>query len=475
MNFKDNIAPDKDPAGRLAEFVADLRYEDIPEEHVDYVKKDLLDEIGCMIAGSTGPTIKELIEHVREYEGECKKGGRIVVYGDRVSQPSAAFANGTIARACDLGDTHNEGGHIAEWVVPAMVTGIEMSEERISGKDLITAFVAGAEWGSREQMTFHLQYHCNVSPGERGGASYATASLAKLLGLNKEQIWAAQGMSYGARPQSEQQKYNEGSPMVRLQHGFVVEDSFHSVDLARKNVPAIKGIYMGEGGLLKNIIHGDIMDPDFLTEDLGKRWVWREQVTMKPYAGCKYNHTPIYGTLKLMKKENFTWRDIESAHYTVSAGAIVTIAPAEVKWNPQTSAEALFSNPYSVAYALINGDCFLDAYEAETVKANMINPEFTELMGRLHYDQDLTLPVFDDYPIEIVLKDGRKFSFIERELAGNIINPMSWEEVERKFMNCTKYSAVDLGEERYRKIIDFCKNLENMDDVKPLLDALCGE
>ena len=337
---------EEDPSGKLSEFVADLKFEDIPEEHLDYAKKDILDGIGCFIAGTTGPTIKEVMDHVRAFGGAAEKGCRIPVYGDRLPVAMAAFANGTIARACDLGDTHNEGGHIVEWVLPTLLTGIDMTDEKKSGKDFLTSFVAGAEWGSSEQ------------------------------------------------------------------------------------------------------------------------------VTMKPYAGCKYNHTPIYGMLKLMKKEGFTWQDIESAHFTVSKGAIVTIDPPAVKWNPQTPAEALFSNPYSVAYALIHGDCFLDAYEADEVMKNMADPVFTELMGRLHYTQDFSLPVFDDYPIEVTLRDGRTFKVIERELAGNIINPMSWEEVEHKFWNCTRYAAVDLGEEKYKKIIDLCRRMEEIDDISVLMDAL---
>ena len=56
-------------------------------------------------------------------------------------------------------------------------------------------------------------------------------------------------MAYGARPVSEQQKYNEGTPMVRIQHGYVCADAIKSVALAAKGVEGIKGIYMGEGSI----------------------------------------------------------------------------------------------------------------------------------------------------------------------------------------------------------------------------------
>ncbi|MCI8291987.1 MAG: MmgE/PrpD family protein [Hespellia sp.] len=263
--------------------------------------------------------------------------------------------------------------------------------------------------------------------------------------------------------------------MVRIQHGYVCADAIKSVALAAKGVEGIKGIYMGEGGLLKNIKHGDLESPDFLTNDLGKRWVWREEITMKPYAGCKYNHTPICGLLNLMKEHAFTWQEIESVHYTVSAGCRCTIEPAEVKWNPQTPAEALFSNPYSVAYAAITGDCFLEAYEADVIKEKMASPEFQDLMPRISYETDPSLPPFDDYPITVTLKDGRTFSKIEDMLPGNVKNPMSWEQIEHKFWNCTRYSAIDLGKEKYEKIIELCKNLEKLEDMNELLNVLTAK
>lgn len=471
MNLEDIITPEQDPSGKMAQMVADLKFEDIPAEHVEYVKKDILDALACIIAGTTGPTVSTVVEQVKEWGGTGK--GKILVYGDSAPAPFAAFANGTIARAQDLGDTHNRGGHICEWVIPTLMTGLSMTDAKKTGKDFITAFVCGAEWGAREHVTNHLQFHTTISPGECAGSRYATAALAKLMGLTKDQIWAAQGMVYSMHPQSEEQKYNEGTPMVRLQHGYVCSDAIKSVTLAQKGVTSIKGIYMGEGGLLKNIKHGDLESPDFLFQDLGKRWVWREEVTMKPYAGCKYNHTPIAGLLNLMKEHNFTWQDIEEAHFTISAGARCTTEPAEVKWNPKTSAEAMFSNPYAVAFAAITGDCFLDAFEADVVTEKMASPEFQELMPRLTYDVDLSLPTpFDNYPITVTLKDGRKFSKVESMLPGNVVNPLSWDDLVHKTWNCTKFSAVDLGKEKYQKIIDLCKHLEELEDMNELLEAM---
>ena len=66
MKVDDVIAPGQDPSGLLAEMAANLRFDDLPEEHVDFVKKDILDMLGCIIAGTTGPTVADVVGQVRE-------------------------------------------------------------------------------------------------------------------------------------------------------------------------------------------------------------------------------------------------------------------------------------------------------------------------------------------------------------------------------------------------------------------------
>ena len=41
MNVNDIITPQEDPSGKMAEFAANLKYEDIPAEQADYIKRDI--------------------------------------------------------------------------------------------------------------------------------------------------------------------------------------------------------------------------------------------------------------------------------------------------------------------------------------------------------------------------------------------------------------------------------------------------
>ena len=150
------------------------------------------------------------------------------------------------------------------------ITYLSYTDEPVSGKNFITAFAAGAEWGTREHTCCRLQYNTRTAPGECGGSRYATVALSKLRGFDKEHVWNAAGMSFQAHAATTQQKYNEGTPDVRLQHGYAVSDAITATELVTHGLPSVHGIYMGVGGLLKNIKHDDIYGPDFLTENLGK-------------------------------------------------------------------------------------------------------------------------------------------------------------------------------------------------------------
>ena len=209
--------PDKDPAQRLAQMVADTKYEDLPAAAIERAKMAVLDTIAIMIGGTTatsGPVTTELFER---WSGSGE--GRVLFHGYKAPAPLAAFVNGVYGRALDLGDVSVEGGHISEFVVPALLSGVDVSGKKISGKDFLTAYNVAAEWGCRHHYAMRLHVH-NVDgvPGEAGW-TLTTPALAKLFGLTKEETLNAVGISFTCHGLPEQEKYYEGRESVRVQHG----------------------------------------------------------------------------------------------------------------------------------------------------------------------------------------------------------------------------------------------------------------
>ncbi|MGZ4104357.1 MAG: MmgE/PrpD family protein, partial [Actinomycetota bacterium] len=131
---------------QLAEFVAGLRFEDLPPSVVDAAKRHILDAIGVSLAASAIGAGAPVVEMTRSWAGA--REASILGYDFGAPAPWAALANGTLAHALDYDDTHVESVvHPSAFVVPAaLAVGEEIGA---SGRDVITAAVAGYEVATR--------------------------------------------------------------------------------------------------------------------------------------------------------------------------------------------------------------------------------------------------------------------------------------------------------------------------------------
>jgi len=458
------IPIEQDPAFALADMVVNTKYEDLTADQVEKAKKSILDTVAVIIGGSEQNCVPPVVDFIKRYKGFGE--GRVLVYGYQVPAPLAGYANGTMARALDLGDCHNTGGHISEFNVPTMISAIGLADKPVTGKAFITAYAVGAEWGTRHHTAMRLQYHTTGLPGEAGW-TWAGPSLAKMLGLNKDQVLNMMGICYTSHGLPEQQKYVEGRESVRLQHGIFADNVIKSAMMAKAGVTGPLAIYLGKVGFLRFVIWDDV-EPEVLTEDLGKRWLWSEELALKPYASCKFTHTLVSGMNRLRDQHHIDWRDIMDIHCMVSAGAQICIQP--VRWKPETKGDAMFSIPYCIAHAAMKGDVFLDAFNDQ----ELADPEKLELMQKIRADvcMDESFPIFDGFPLEVTLKDGSKYYISDEEVPGNPKNPMSWKQLEDKFWKCVPYAAVELPKQNLRKAIELCKSLENIQDMNELVDKL---
>src|SRR3954463_5395584 len=130
------------PTRELANWIAGLRYADLPERTREVVHIAILDTIGAGLYGFQTPWTQKLLAWARA-------GGtatEATVWGDQ--QPSlraadAAMVNGIAAHAFELDDYHNSKLHPGAVVVPAAIALAEKLNS--SGSDLVTAIAAGYE------------------------------------------------------------------------------------------------------------------------------------------------------------------------------------------------------------------------------------------------------------------------------------------------------------------------------------------
>ena len=78
----------------IAEFVAGLRYEDLPAEVIARIKLLILDSFGCAIYGADLPWSRLLRETLEK--DDTTRGCAVWGTGRRLSGPHAALVNGTL-------------------------------------------------------------------------------------------------------------------------------------------------------------------------------------------------------------------------------------------------------------------------------------------------------------------------------------------------------------------------------------------
>ncbi len=217
----------------LAEYVVKTTYADLPQEAVTRVKRAVLDTLGVMVAGSAEECAAIAAEIV------ASEGGKPVatVIGRGFSAParSAALVNGVSAHALDYDDvTTSMRGHPSPPLLPAVLAVGE--EVNASGRDLITAYLAGFEVQCKVgrglgQSHYPHGWHATSTLGTLGAAVAA----AKLYGLDVEHLQMALGIAASLSSGSRQ---NFGTMTKPLHPGAAAQSGVMAAQLAARGYTA---------------------------------------------------------------------------------------------------------------------------------------------------------------------------------------------------------------------------------------------
>ena len=455
-----------DPAGQLAHFAATLQFDDIPSEVIDLLKQRVLDTLACALGGAAEAPIGELRAYVATMGGAPQSS--VWVFGDRVPAHLAAFVNGPMARALDLGDCHPEGQHMSEYILPTMFA-ISQRKGSVSGKEFLTAYCAAGEVQARIG---------NACFGLSGISSYGRISNytqwgaivggARLLNCDSESLWNAMGIGYSILGSGDFQCVAEGNQMMRVKHGFTSADAVHAAELASRGVTGTRNIFLGPRGLLETHFHKK-NDPEALTRGLGTQWEWPESMT-KGYACCYGAHASMTGLEQLLKQHQFTHQDIASVKCGLHPTPFGLVADnPEKKWNPTTAIEAQFSLPYCVASIAVHGRLLANELSPEA----LANVEVRGLMPKISaYLLPKEVPTFSG-TVELETVRGKRLVVDVPHPYGSPGNPLGWAGELSKLHACAALLSSPMSPERIERVGQLCQHLEELEDVSVLIDAIC--
>ena len=150
--------PDFSASRACAQFASSLQYQDIPERVIDFVKKDLLDWLGCAIGGGASPASKP-IKSVSLLLGGVRQAEVIGLSSQNVV--TSAACNAYFGHILEMDDVDKESiSHPATVVMPAALAMGAWNAS--SGKEVITSIVAGFEVMLRIGATIAPEHYLSL-------------------------------------------------------------------------------------------------------------------------------------------------------------------------------------------------------------------------------------------------------------------------------------------------------------------------
>lgn len=445
----------------IAEFVSNLRYEAIPEEVRSRIKLLMLDSLGCALYGAD----LEWCRILQDKLGALDATRDCAVWGTnrKLSAPHAALANGTAVQGFELDDVHRAGVlHVGAVVLPALVAVTEL-KNGMSGKEFLTAAVAGYEIGPRVGLCMGPEH---IAQGWHSGATLgvfsAAAGAARGLKLDPEKTAHALGI---AGTQAAGLMASQFGAMVKRMHaGRSSQSGLYGALLAEAGFTGIVNVLESEyGGFCTTFSRSnDRFDLKELTAGLGETWQTMG-VALKFYACVATNHTTLDALRDLQKERPFGAGDVKKI---VIHGSQVTVNHVGWKYVPQGLTSAQLNMPYCVATYLIEGDCFVDQFTEDKVAdpARMALAEKVEV----RHDPEITArgaKLRHLVHVEVRLKDGTTLKHTVEAARGSEKKFASDAEIVEKY---EKLAAKALPRARVGKLRDSMLGLEKLKDAAEL-------
>lgn len=442
----------------LARFASAVRYGDIPAAAIARIKSSIIDSIGCSLFGATLPWTQK-VAAMAMAEG-AKQEASLMGMGKKSSVSLACLVNSTSGHAFEMDDIHKESivhaGSIATPVAFAM------AEARgLSGRDILTAMVAGYEVGTRvgNAATMSLFFR-GFHPQGTSGAFVAAATAARALGLDAGQFQHALGIvgSQAGGLMAAQ----EGAMVKRFHSGRAAQSGVYSALLAGDGFTGIVDVLEAPyGGYLSS--YSDKPNPARLTDGLGQTWETLN-VGYKPHASVTSIHTALDGFGEMLKEHGLTIDDVQKLEVGLSRMTHVHCA-WEYKAQGVTAAQMnLF---YGLAVIGIDGVAFTDQYREDRLR----DPRILAFIPRVVASVDPEIeakgpPARHAARLKLHTRDGRSFEKLIMNRRGSPENPLSPQDIEHKFRHVVRSC---IPEARAERIIALVNELEAPDSPAQLL------
>jgi len=402
-----------------------LRFDDFPDEAVNWAKVAITDMLGCALAGAgedtSGIALKlSAAEH---------QGGKCTVLGTAVRLPSldAAFVNGVAGHALDFDDTSKSmAGHPTVIILPPILA---LGEDLdVSGRALLEAYVVGLETATRiaRGVNFY-HYEKGWHPTSTLGIFGAAAACGRLLGLDDSKLATALSICVSLACGV---KSNFGSQTKPLHAGVAARNGLLAARLASQGFTASAEAFEHPQGFLAVFNGPGHYDAARILPDWGQPLdLLAPGISIKKYP-CVYSvHGAIDCAVALRQKYGLRPEAIKRVMVTMHERRLLP----HVQRRAENALDAKFSLSYAVARALVDGRVSLDHFEGKAYADPVVHRVMGTIVTQGHSDDAR------DYSAEVrvELSDGRHcVEAVPAPVGQGPENPLTPEMLRAKFEDC---------------------------------------
>jgi 2-methylcitrate dehydratase PrpD len=453
-----------------ASFTAGLKFSDLPAEALRIARRCVLDGLGLMLAGSD-QTCTAIIRRQSLSLGRNPEATAIGAEPIRLPAPLAALINGTAGHAMDWDDTQLSVtpdriyGLLTHPTIPPLSAGLAIAEKlgNVSGRDFLTAFLAGFEVGCKIAEAIRPDhYKHGFHTSGTVGTFAAAMTVGKLLGLSEIQLrhtlGTAASLASGIR-------VNFGTMMKPVHVGRAAFNGLSAALWAGDGFEASPDGLDGPWGFFQ--VLGGGLDPEKIVGRFGRpHTIVDPGVSIKPYPCGVLTHPSMDAILALVKEHDLKPDDVSEvvllAGYNILNPIRYPIAENEL--------QAKFCMPFLLSAMLISRRAGVKEFTDEYVNSAPVQA----MMRRVHTEFDPAIEAKGYEKIrsrvEVALRDGRKLVRDSGEAyRGGPDNPLSDQDLQAKFTDC---SEKVLNAKARQKIFAAVAGLEKLRDMKELISLL---
>jgi 2-methylcitrate dehydratase PrpD len=440
----------------IAEFVATVDADKIPDRCLYGARIGMLDCLGVMVAGAREDATQIVSAMVAT--SVANDGAPEIPSGRNLAPADAALVNGTAAHALDYDDVGMD-GHPSAALTPAILA--EGWSLGVSGREALAAYVLGYEvWALLQGLEPGRMHERGFHPTAIWGTLACAAACARLNRLDAVQtanaIAIAASLASGLVA-------NFGTMTKPLHVGRTAQAGVLAACLAKAGFTGSADALEHEAGFMR--AHSPSGTPELSERDwqLGQTWRMAELgINIKRYPMCYGAHRSIDAMLDLVNDHDLDAGSIGTIDVRIGSTQGLMLR----NHDPKTGLEAKFSMEFAMASAVIARRVGLKELTDTFVTRDDVKAVMRKVRISTTDERMADMPFAPDDRVSVTLSSGKTLMHepVSRP-KGSWQKPMSDGELRDKFMDC---AGAGLPDERARLLFDQLGGISELATLREL-------